>query len=258
MSGVKDRVALITGAGSTEGIGFATARLLYLAGAKIAITSTTDRINERRDEIERTALNVFSRTADLTDSTAVNTLIEQIENELGPIEIVINNAGMVQIGRDYSSTLFHEVSDEQWHYGIDINLTSAFMVTRAVLPGMMERNYGRIINISSVTGPTVGIAGSSVYSAAKAGMLGMTRSLAIESGPNNVTVNCIGPGWIETAASGDGEITAGKFTPVGRPGTPEEVGHVAVFLASEEASYVTGQLLIVDGGNTIQEYKVAL
>ena len=164
---------------------------------------------------------------------------------------------MVQIGRDEPSKLFHEVSDEQWHYGIDINLTSAFMVTRAVLPGMMERNYGRIVNISSVTGPSVGIAGSSVYSAAKAGMLGMTRSLAIESGPNNVTVNCIGPGWIETASSGDSEITAGKFTPIGRPGTPEEVGHVAVFLASEEASYVTGQLLIVDGGNTIQEYKVA-
>ena len=257
MSGVKDRVALVTGAGSAEGIGFATARLLYLAGAKIAITSTTDRINERRDEIERTALNVFSGAADLTDSTAVNTLIEQIESDLGPIEIVINNAGLAQIGRDKPSTLFHEVSDEQWHYGIDINLTSAFMVTRAVLPGMMERNYGRIVNISSVTGPSVGIAGSSVYSAAKAGMLGMTRSLAIESGPNNVTVNCIGPGWIETAASGDGEITAGKFTPIGRPGTPEEVGHVAVFLASEEASYVTGQLLIVDGGNTIQEYKVA-
>ena len=257
MSGVKDRVALVTGAGSPEGIGFATARLLYSAGANIAITSTTDRINERRDEIERTAVNVFSSAADLTDSTAVNTLIEQIENELGPIEIVINNAGMVQIGRDYSSTLFHEVSDEQWHYGIDINLTSAFMVTRAVLPGMIERNYGRIINISSVTGPSVGIAGSSVYSAAKAGMLGMTRSLAIESGPNNVTVNCIGPGWIETASSSDSEITAGKFTPIGRSGTPEEVGHVAVFLASEEASYVTGQLLIVDGGNTIHEYKVA-
>jgi len=242
MSGVKDRVALVTGAGSPEGIGFATARLLYSVGARVAITSTTDRINQRRDEIKGTSEDVFSQTADLTDSVAVNSLIEQIENVLGPIEIVINNAGMVQIGRDEPSTLFHEVSDEQWRYGIDINLTSAFMVTRAVLPGMMERNYGRIIT---------------VYSAAKAGMLGMTRSLAIESGPNNVTVNCIGPGWIETASSSDSEIAAGKFTPIGRSGTPEEVGNVAVFLASEEASYVTGQLLIVDGGNTIQEYKVA-
>ena len=148
MSGVKNRVALVTGAGSPDGIGFATARLLYSVGARVAITSTTDRINQRCDEIKGTSEDVFSQTADLTDSTAVNSLIEQIENVLGPIEIVINNAGMVQIGRDEPSTLFHEVSDEQWRYGIDINLTSAFMVTRAVLPGMMERNYGRIINIS--------------------------------------------------------------------------------------------------------------
>jgi 3-oxoacyl-[acyl-carrier protein] reductase len=89
-------------------------------------------------------------------------------------------------------------------------------------------------------------------------MLGMARSLAIEAGPHNVTVNCIGPGWIKTASSSEGEIVAGRYTPAGRPGTPEEVGHVAVFLASEEASYVTGQLIVVDGGNTVQEYKVAL
>jgi len=86
----------------------------------------------------------------------------------------------------------------------------------------------------------------------------MARSLAIEAGPSNITVNCVGPGWIRTASSGEEEIVAGTFTPIGRPGTPEEVGHVAVFLASEEASYVTGQLIVVDGGNTIQEYKVAL
>jgi 3-oxoacyl-[acyl-carrier protein] reductase len=112
--------------------------------------------------------------------------------------------------------------------------------------------------VSSVTGPVVGIAGSAVYGTAKAGMLGMARSLAIEAGPSNITINCVGPGWIKTASSGEEEIVAGAFTPIGRPGTPEEVGHVAVFLASEEASYITGQLIVVDGGNTIQEYKVAL
>ena len=184
MSGVKDRVALVTGAGSPEGIGFATARLLYSVGARVAITSTTDRINQRRDEIKGTSEDVFSQTADLTDSVAVNSLIEQIENVLGPIEIVINNAGMVQIGRDEPSTLFHEVSDEQWRYGIDINLTSAFMVTRAVLPGMMERNYGRIINISSVTGPSVGIAGSSILkdNVTIAGQVGIVGHLIIGKG----------------------------------------------------------------------------
>jgi 3-oxoacyl-[acyl-carrier protein] reductase len=112
--------------------------------------------------------------------------------------------------------------------------------------------------MSSVTGPMAGIPGSAVYGAAKAGLLGMTRSLAIEAGPHNVTINCVGPGWIETASSDENEIIAGRYTPVGRAGTPEEVGHVVVFLASEEASYITGQLIVVDGGNTIQEYKIAL
>lgn len=123
---------------------------------------------------------------------------------------------------------------------------------------MMERNYGRIVQMSSVTGPVVGIPGSAVYSAAKAGLLGMARSVAIEAAPFNVTVNCIGPGWIETASSDEAEVVAGRYTPAGRSGKPEEVGHVAVFLASEEASYITGQLIVVDGGNTIQEYKVAI
>lgn len=174
----------------------------------------------------------------------------------GPIDIVVNNAGMVQVGRDEPSAPLKDTSDADWYYGLDINLSSAFLVTRAVLPGMVARNYGRIVQMSSVTGPVAGIAGSGVYAAAKAGLLGLTRVLAIEAGPHNVSVNCIGPGWIETDSSSPLEIVAGKYTPVGRSGKPDEVGHVAVFLASEEASYVTGQLIVVDAGNTIQEYKV--
>ncbi|TDI94735.1 MAG: SDR family oxidoreductase [Caldithrix sp.] len=257
MTGVRERVALITGAGSADGIGFATARLLGAAGAKVAITSTTERIFERQNELGR-SVRTFAKPADLTDAIAVTSLIEDITSNLGPIDIVINNAGMVQVGKDEPSAQLHETSDASWHYGIDINLTSAFLVTRGVLLGMMDRNYGRIVHMSSVTGPIVGISGSAVYSAAKAGMLGMARSLAIEAGPHNITVNCIGPGWIETASSSESEIIAGRKTPIGRPGTPDEIGHVAVFLASEEASYLTGQLIVVDGGNTIQEYKVAL
>ena len=185
-------------------------------------------------------------------------LLELPFREGQPVDILVNNAGMVQVGRDEPGLPLHATSDESWRYGIDINLTSAFLVTRAVLPRMIERGYGRIVQMSSVTGPVVGIAGSAVYGAAKAGMLGMARSLAIEAGPYNVTVNCVGPGWIETASSDGAEVIAGRYTPVGRAGTPEEVGHLAVFLASKEASYITGQLIVVDGGNTIQEYKVAL
>jgi 3-oxoacyl-[acyl-carrier protein] reductase len=258
MAGVAGRIALVTGAGSADGIGFAIARLLRAAGAKVAITSTTGRIHTRRQELGGDPAGTFAQAADLTDPAAVASLIDEVTQALGPIDIVVNNAGMVQLGRDEPSSPLHEVSDDGWRYGIDISLTSAFLVTRAVLPGMMARNYGRIVQISSVTGPVVGIPGSAVYGAAKAGMLGMTRSLAIEAGPHNVTANCIGPGWIETGSSSPDEIVAGRYTPVGRPGTPEEVGHVAVFLASEEASYITGQLIVVDGGNTIQEYKVAL
>ena len=258
MGGVEGRVALVTGVGSAEGIGFATARLLMARGAKVAITSTTDRIFSRLEELGGGNGETFAKTADLTDSTMVDSLVTSIEDALGPVDIVINNAGMVQVGRDEPWTPLASTSEESWRYSIDINLTSAFIVTRAVLPGMIERNYGRIVHMSSVTGPLVGIRGSAAYGAAKAGMLGMARSLAIETGPHNITVNCIGPGWIKTASSDDAEILAGQYTPAGRPGTPDEVGHVAVFLASEEASYITGQLLVVDGGNTIQEYKVVL
>lgn len=257
----------MTGAGSEHGIGFATARLLKAKGAKVAITSTTDRIFERLEELGGGQNETWSdipgpplcaKTADLTDSAAVTSLVEAVEEKLGPIDIVVNNAGMVQVGQDESGAPLHETSDEGWRYLIDINLTSVFLVTRALLPGMIKRNYGRIVQMSSVTGPVVGIPGSAVYGTAKAGLVGMARTLAIEVGPHNVTVNCIGPGWIKTASSDESEIVAGRYTPAGRPGTPEEVGHVAVFLASEEASYITGQLIVVDGGNTIQEYKVAL
>ena len=258
MAGVEGRVALVTGAGSADGIGFATARLLRAKGAKVAMTSTTDRIFQRLEELGGGDAQSYAKTADLTDSTLVTDLIGAVEDALGPIDIVVNNAGMVQVGRDTSWAALHETSEEDWRYGIDINLTSVFLVTRALLPGMMERGYGRIVQMSSVTGPLVGIPGGAAYGASKAGLLGMARSLAIEAGPRNVTVNCIGPGWIKTAYSDEEDIVAGRYTPAGRAGTPEEVGHVALFLASEEASYITGQLIVVDGGNTIQEYKVAL
>ena len=255
MAGVKGRVALVTGAGAVDGIGFATARLLQAAGAKVAITSTTERIYERQDQL---GVGSFAATADLTDPAQVTALIQQVTNTLGPIDILVNNAGMSQTGISGKRATLAETSDDAWAFQIGISLTSAFMVTRAVLPAMIARSYGRVVHMSSVTGPLVGIDGSGPYAAAKAGMLGMARVLAIETGGHGITVNCIAPGWIETGSSSAAEITAGTYTPLGRPGRPEEIGHVAVFLASEEASYLTGQLIVVDGGNTLQEFKVAL
>ena len=255
MAGVRGRVALVTGAGSESGIGFACARALAAAGARVAITSTTARIYERKAEL---GAGCHAATADLTRADEVAALVAVVGAALGPVEILVNNAGMVQTGVALPSGPIAGLSEEAWNRSLAINLTSAFLLTQAVLPAMRAAGHGRIVQISSVTGPVVAIAGSGSYAAAKAGLVGMTRALALEEGARGITANCIGPGWIATGSSSAAELTAGTFTPVGRPGRPEEVAHAALFLAADEASYVTGQLIVVDGGNTIQEYKVAL
>lgn len=255
MAGVAGRVALVTGAGSADGIGFATARALHAAGARVAISSTTDRIFERAAEL---GTEVFATTADLTRLEDAARLFSETEAALGPIDILVNNAGMVQTGVEVAGGPLTEIDEAAWAWGIEINLTSAMRLSRAVLAGMCARGFGRIVQMSSVTGPVVAIAGSAPYAAAKAGLMGLTRALALEVGPRGVTVNAVAPGWIETGSSSAAEITAGRFTPVGRPGRPEEVAHAVLFLAAEEAGYITGQMIVVDGGNTVQEYKVAL
>ena len=175
----------------------------------------------------------------------------------GRIDILVNNAGMTQVGNPTETTSLplSELSEQEWDYGIAINLKTAFNITKAVLPVMLAAKYGRIVNVSSVTGPVVSNPRETAYSAAKAGMAGLTRSLALEVARRGITVNAVAPGWIETASSIQYEIIAGKNTPVGRPGRPDEVAAAIAFLAHESASYITGQLIIVDGGNSVQEYK---
>ena len=253
MIGLAGRTALITGAGSAHGIGFATARILAEAGVRVAISSTTARIFDRLAALP--GKGHAAVVADLTDPGAAALLAREAEAAIGPIDILVNNAGMAQTGRAEREVPVAELEEADWTRALDLNLSTAFRLTRAVLPGMIARRYGRIVFIASVTGPLVSNPGSAGYSAAKAGMTGLMRALALETARQGITVNAVGPGWIATDSAPERERIAGNQTPVGRPGTAEEVGHVAAFLASDVSSYVTGQLVVVDGGNSIQEYK---
>ena len=254
MAGVEGRRALVTGAGSADGIGFATALILAQQGARVAITSTTKRIFDRLKEMPMAASHV-AFIADLAQARTAERLVREATRALGGIDILVNNAGMVQTGVRQKSSRLHRIDDAEWARSIELNLNIAFRVTRAALPQMMRRRYGRIVHISSVTGPLVSNPRSAGYSAGKAAMTGMMRALALEVARKGITVNAVGPGWVATASSSRRETVAGWHTPIGRSSTAAEIGHVAAFLAAEEASYLTGQLIVVDGGNSIQENK---
>jgi 3-oxoacyl-[acyl-carrier protein] reductase len=251
-----DKVALVTGAGSPTGIGFATAMILGREGAAVAISSTTDRIHDRAAELHADGVRAGGFVADLADRTQARAMVDGVLESFGRIDVLVNNAGMVHVGMDgQPGGPFLDLDDGDWDLDLRLNLDTAFTVTRAAISGMVERGWGRVVMVSSVTGSIATNVGSAGYAAAKAGMDGLMRTIAVEVGHAGVTVNSVAPGWIATGSQLPEEAAAGVHTPIGRSGTPAEVGEVIAFLASERASYVTGALIVVDGGNTLQETK---
>ena len=235
------KTALVTGA--TGGIGEAIARALHARGATVAISGT------RQEKLDALTADMGSRVhafpCDLADKDAVEALVPNAEAAMERVDIVVNNAG---ITRD---NIFVRLRDEDWDAVIAVNLTAGFRIARAAARGMMRRRAGRIIGITSVVGVT-GNAGQGNYAAAKAGMIGMSKALAQEVAARGVTVNCIAPGFIETAMTStltekQRELLLSRV-PAGRLGTPADVAPLAVYLASDEAAYVTGQTVHVNGG----------
>jgi 3-oxoacyl-[acyl-carrier protein] reductase len=226
--------------------------VLARAGHPIVIVSTTARIKDRAAELRAGGGDVHGVIADLTNEADVERLLEYA-TALGAVQVLVNNAGMAILGAIDEPGPIERLDLGDWQRSLERNLTTAFLVTRAFLPGMKSRAYGRVVNVSSTTGAVSAVAGDTAYAAAKAGLVGFTRAVALEAASCGVTVNAIAPGWIATGSQTEREAAAGLRTPLRRSGTPNEIAALIAFLASREASYITGQLIVADGGNALLE-----
>lgn len=238
------RTALVTG--STRGIGLAIARVLHAAGAAVAIHGRD--LERARAVAAGLGDRATGVAGDMSDPAAIEAAVARVEADLGPIGILVNNAGLTR------DNLLIRLSEEEWDTVLDANLKGAFLTMKAVARGMMKRREGRIINISSVVG-LVGNKGQANYAASKAGLIGLTKAVAKEYASRNILVNCVAPGYIETDMTAGLPAEAGAALlgaiPLGTLGRPDDVAGAVLYLASDLARYVTGQVLVVDGGMTM-------
>ncbi|MBP3403549.1 MAG: 3-oxoacyl-[Alphaproteobacteria bacterium] len=235
------KCALVTGA--TGGIGRVIVKKLHDAGATVIITDMRqETLDEFAAELKE---RVFAFACNLGDPADIDALVAKAEKAAGAIDILVNNAGLTK------DNLFMRMKDEDWNLVLNVNLTAGFRLARAAIRGMMKRRYGRIISMASVVGVT-GNPGQANYSASKAGMIGMTKCLAAEVASRGITANCVAPGFIKTAMTDalpeEAKEKLARGIPMARLGLPEDVANAVVFLASDEASYITGQTIHVNGG----------
>jgi 3-oxoacyl-[acyl-carrier protein] reductase len=235
------KVALVTG--GTRGIGRAIAQALYGAGAKVAVTGR-DLARAQRAAAEL-GPGVVGLACEMADAAQIEAAVATAERELGPLDILVNNAGLTR------DQILLRMSEADWDVVLDANLKGAFLAIKAVTKGMMKRRFGRIVNVTSIVG-LIGNKGQANYAASKAGLIGLTKSVAKEYASRNILVNCVAPGFIETdmtdALPGEAKTALLQQIALGRLGKPEDVAGAVLYLASDLAGYVTGQVLVVDGG----------